>query len=97
MKTLIVFGTKSGTTEKCANKIKEAMASAEADVFDIRKLKNADLAAYDVVIVGSSVYMGRINGRIRRFLAHNSSALVGKKLHFYVYGLAQGDEGVAQL
>lgn len=97
MKTLIVFGTKSGTTEKCAHKIQSAMASAEADVVDIRKLKNGDLAAYDTVVLGTSVYMGRINGKLRRFLTQNAQALMGKKLHLFVCSLAQGEEGVAEL
>ena len=97
MKTLIVYGTKSGTTEKCAQKIKAAMASEAIEVIDIRKFKNKDLAAYDSVVVGTSVYMGLINGRLKRFLTQNSSALMGKKLHLFVCCMAQGEEGVAQL
>ena len=97
MKTLIVYGTKSGTTEKCAQKIKAAMASETIDVLDIRKFKDKDLAAYDTVVAGTSVYMGRINSRLKRFLVQNSPALQGKQLHLFVCCMAQGEEGVAEL
>jgi menaquinone-dependent protoporphyrinogen oxidase len=97
MKTLIIFGTRSGTTEKCANRIREVLSPAEADVIDVRHFRRTELAPYNSVIVGTSVYMGKIHPKVKRFLSKYSDELLKMKLHLFVCGLAQGDDGTAQL
>ncbi len=95
MKTLILFGTKTGSTEKCAMKIKESLAAKDAEILDIRRLRAIDLALYEVIIIGTPLYMGNIHGRIKVFLKKHRNALMGKKLHFFICGMARGEEGVA--
>jgi len=97
MKILIVYGTKTGTTETCAGRIREALAPEVADMVDIRRFRRTELAPYDSVIVGTSVYMGKINSKIKQFFSRHAAELRQKKLHLFVCGLAQGEEGAAQL
>ena len=59
--------------------------------------QDEDLALYDVVVVGTPVYMGKIHAKVKAFLSRNSNALLGKELHYFVCGLATGDEGTAQI
>lgn len=94
MKALIIYGTKTGTTEKCAGKIREALGSDKSDLLNVRRVRKADLSSYDTVIVGTPIYMGQINSRIKGFLERESAVLMGKKLHFFICGLARGQEGV---
>jgi len=95
MKILIVYGSKTGTTEKCAKKIKEAILSEDVDVIDVSKANLLELPQYDAVIIGTPLYMGHIHRRIKRFLEKNSGLLMSKELHFFICGLALGDEGIA--
>lgn len=97
MRILIVYGTKTGTTETCAGRIRAALDPEAADMADIRRFRRTGLAPYDVVIVGTSVYMGKINPKIKQFFNRYAAELGQKKLHLFVCGLAQGDEGAAQL
>ena len=97
MKILIIYGTKTGTTQICAGRIREALVPEEIEMVDIRRFRRTELAPYDAVIVGTSVYMGKIHSKIKGFLNRYSAELRQKKLHLFVCGLAQGDEGAAQL
>ncbi|GAB6108349.1 flavodoxin domain-containing protein [Fusibacter bizertensis] len=94
MKTLILFGSKTGTTELCANKIKEQLANCEIDVADIKKSKNLALGQYETVVIGTPLYMGQVTGPVKKYLNLHENELLSKKLHFFVCGLALGQEGV---
>jgi menaquinone-dependent protoporphyrinogen oxidase len=95
MKVLIVYGSKTGATENCAKKIKEAIKHESVDVVDLNHAKCLELPQYDVIIIGTPLYMGRIHRKVKRFLEKNSDLLMSKELHFFICGLALGDEGVA--
>ncbi len=94
MNILIVFGTKTGTTENCAHKIKTEILDAIVDVVDVKNINNYDLKKYDSIVLGSSLYMGRINKRMRKFIKKNHSLLLEKHLHFFVCGMARGKDGI---
>lgn len=85
MKTLVVYATKYGCTEKCATALSEKL---EGKV-DLCKLKGVvpDLSQYDKVIIGGSVYIGGIRKEIKEFCAKNLNALKGKKLGLFICGM----------
>jgi menaquinone-dependent protoporphyrinogen oxidase len=95
MKILIAFGSKTGTTENCAKKIKEAMGQVKTDIIDLNHNRHLELSQYDAIIIGTPLYMGRIHGKVKRLLEKNSALLMSKELHFFICGLALGDEGVS--
>jgi menaquinone-dependent protoporphyrinogen IX oxidase len=64
-----------------------------ADVFDVRE--NPDLSAFDAIIVGSGIYMGKIDPPLAAYLAKNGSAFSNRiKALFVVCG--QGDTPTGQ-
>lgn len=94
MKTLILYGSKTGTTELCANKIKEHLTEMEVDLSNIKKSKNIDLSQYDSIVIGTPLYMGQALNSVKNYLDKHDRELMEKKLHFFICGLAVGQEGV---
>ncbi|MDH8677380.1 flavodoxin domain-containing protein [Fusibacter bizertensis] len=94
MKTLILYGSKTGTTELCANKIRANLGLHEVDIMDVKKSKKQDLSQYETVIIGTPLYMGQITGPIKKYLELHHNELMEKKLYFFICGLALGQEGV---
>ena len=95
MKILIIYGTKTGTTASCAEKIRELLVEHEVTVHNLEKNPKIHLADYDSVIIGTPLYMGQIRHKVNQFLIHNKKKLLEMKVHYFVTGLARGDEGVA--
>jgi len=97
MRVLILYGSKTGTTESCAMKIKASIQSEDVTVVNLKKRFNGDLSAYDAVVVGTPLYMGKMSKYVERFFSENSTKLLSTKLHLFVCGLARGAEGVELL
>ena len=96
MKTLIVFSTKHGCTEKCAQKIKNHL-SGDTVVVNLKQNGNVDLSGFDTVIIGGSIHAGRVQTRIIKFLNKNSEILLEKKLGLFLCCMEQGEKAVKQL
>lgn len=81
MKVAIVYATKYGCTKKCAEILKSYLhgevriLSAKAD-----KIR---LSQYDTVIIGGSVYMGKIQKEITQFCKRNLKQLLHKKIGLF--------------
>ena len=97
MRVLILYGSKTGTTESCALKIKEAMPGNDVSVVNLKKRFKGALSDYDSVIVGTPLYMGKMSHHVERFYHEYGQAILNSKLHLFVCGLARGEEGVELL
>lgn len=86
MKTLIVYATKYGSTEKCAKKLTEKL-TGEVDLCNLAVLVTNDLQHYDKVIIGGSIYAGRIQKQVTEFCAKNSQILKEKQLGLFICGM----------
>jgi len=75
-KWAILFATWYGTSRDAAVWISEGMG-AIAEVFDIRK-PPADLAAYNNLVIGSSIQGFDIHPEMKKFLETNAAAIKGK-------------------
>jgi menaquinone-dependent protoporphyrinogen oxidase len=96
MKTLIVYASKYGCTEKCARLISEKL-NEKADLCNLEKAKAADISQYDNVIIGGSIYVGRIQKSINEFCVNNLGSLRSKKVGLFVCCMREGEEAAAQL
>jgi menaquinone-dependent protoporphyrinogen oxidase len=85
MSTLIVYGTKYGCTELCAKKLAEKL-NGDVHICNIKKEK-PDLSKYDRVIIGSSMYIGKIRKEVKAFCEKNLEALKTKKLGLFTCGM----------
>ena len=78
-KALIVYYSRSGTTEKMAKIISKGIADEGLEV-DLRKVSNVsagDLVKYEAIIIGSPVYYGIMSCEIKK-LIDESVKLHGK-------------------
>lgn len=96
MNTLIVYAGKYGFTEKCAGMLKSEL-QAPTDLVNLRKVKSVDLSRYDCVIIGGSVYIGRIRKEVTEFCAKNMNQLAGKKIGLFICGMADGEDADKEL
>mgnify|MGYP002275421601 CR=1 FL=1 len=82
MKTLILFASRYGATEEIAYMLKSAVGG-DVTVCNVRD-RGVSLEGYDTVIIGSCVYMFKLDKHIKRFLRRNEKTLLGKKLGLYL-------------
>ena len=75
MKTLIVYVTKSGTTEECAQRLRELLGRADTDLLDLKVQRLPDFAAYDCIVLGSYIHYGKIGKRLKRFVSLHKEML----------------------
>ena len=95
MKTLVVYGTKSGCTEGIAERIGERIAASGSSVEVVSAEKAPDPSAYDAVVVGSGVRAGTWHAPVKRWVEANAQALKERPVAFYTCGLMITQEGKA--
>jgi len=77
MKTAVIYASKYGTTESCAKQVADAL---KADLISLERKSKINLSTYDRIILGSSVYIGKLRKPMRQFIENNKSAL-SKQTH----------------
>ncbi|MDR3594948.1 flavodoxin domain-containing protein [Clostridium sp.] len=95
MKTLIVYGTKHGSAEKCCKLLKNKI-SGEVITINIKIENVPDLSTFDNVIIGGSIYAGQIQKEIKNFCLKNIETLKSKRVGLFICGLS-GDKFEEQL
>lgn len=83
MKTLIIYASQHGTTEQCAIKLSEKL-EGNVEICNIKKEGNVDITQYDKVIIGGSIYGGKIQKEIVEFCSQNISTLKEKKIGLFI-------------
>ena len=83
MQTLVIYASKYGFTVDCAHDLK-AKLPGEVTLVDVNTVKQIDLAPFDTIIIGGSVYVGKIAKKLRAFCENNLSALLTKKIGLFL-------------
>jgi len=96
MKTLIVYGSKHGATEKCSNALKNKL-NGEVIIINIKKDVVPDINSFDSIVIGGSIYAGRIQKQITEFCLKNASILKDKKIGIFVCCMSEGEKAISQL
>lgn len=81
MRTLILFATKYGTADKCAHLLK-CQLDGEVTIQPIDAAES--LNGYDTVVIGGSIYMGKLQPTVIQFCRQNQALLLKKKLALYL-------------
>jgi len=86
MHVLVTYASKYGATAGIAEAIGKGLSAAglTADVTEVKAA--GDIGAYDAVVLGSGLYMGRWLKDAARFLKRNESALATKKVWIFSSG-----------
>lgn len=82
MKTLIVYASKHGCTEKCAQNLADTIGTEV--VLSNLKSETPDLANYDGVVIGAPVYAGSVPAVVKKFHTDNLDLLKDKKLGLFI-------------
>jgi len=93
MKTLIAYATKYGTAKKCAEKIAQHLPMG-ADLLRIEKGVQIDLSAYDLVVIGTPIYMGRPRKEIKPFCKKHMDALLARRVALYMCCIQDQEQSV---
>jgi menaquinone-dependent protoporphyrinogen IX oxidase len=92
-KWTILFGSRYGSTRDASLWISEGMGGI-ADAFDVRE--NPDLSSFDYIVVGSGIYLGKIDPRLETYLMRNAASISKRiKALFIVCGAGESPRAQA--
>ncbi len=97
MNVLIIYASRHGTTEKCAQKIEQQICGNVTLYHLQRGDAEIDLSPYEVVIIGGSVHGGRVQPHITWFCKKHLEELQTKILGIFVCCMERGAEAKKQL
>ncbi|WP_423802146.1 flavodoxin domain-containing protein [Neobacillus sp. SAB-20_R2A] len=96
MKTLIVYCSSHGTTEKAVSVLCENI-EGEVLAVDLKRDKILfDLEDYDGVIIGGSIHAGEIQKKIKQFIKQHHDELLEKEVGLFLCCIRDGDIAVEQ-
>ncbi len=93
MKTLIVYSSKYGTTEKCAQRIQNQLGEG-CDLVNLLDKQTPDLAAYDTIMLGSSIYAGKMRSDVVKLVSDQESVLRDKSFGVFLCCKDEGEEAL---
>lgn len=94
-KTLIVYASKYGCTEKAALLLKSRLREAEA--VNLKDAKVPALNEYGTVILGSPIYYGKIRREMAAFTSKHGQELLNKRLGLFICAGMTGEKGEQEL
>lgn len=83
MKNIIIYTTKYGCTEKASNILKSKMGG-ETLLVNAMKEKVPSLDEYDNVILGGSIYIGKIQKELTSYITGNLPSLLKKRIGLFI-------------
>lgn len=92
---LIVYASKYGCTEKAALLLQARLNAAE--VVNLSSGQLPDLTGYGTVILGGSIYYGRIRKEMAAFTAQHKQELLRKRLGLFICAGMTGEKGEQEL
>jgi menaquinone-dependent protoporphyrinogen oxidase len=86
MRVLVAYGSKYGSTARLAEFIGEELKGEghEVDVVDLRHCPDPEVTNYDMVVLGSPVFVGKWTKEARRFLEVRGPNLCERKVALFV-------------
>jgi menaquinone-dependent protoporphyrinogen oxidase len=90
MNTLIVYSSKYGCTEKCAKMLSDELKD-KVDLINLKNVKDINPSTYDKVIIGGSIYIGKIQKEVKEFCSQHLDVLQNKHIGLFICGMQEGD------
>lgn len=91
MKSIIIYSTRYGSTFEAAKRI-NAEIGGNAEVVNVMTETVPNIDDYDTVILGGSVYVGRVQKQMTAFINANMNKLLSKKVGLFLCAGVQKDE-----
>ena len=86
-KIAVIYKSKYGATKRYAGWI---ALKLDADLYEVSDIRRKDLKAYDTIIYGGPLYIGKIKGI--KFIINNYKYIKDKKLSVFMVGMREFDE-----
>ena len=83
MKTIIIYSSKYGCTEDCAKTLKNKL-NGDSELVNLKNAREIDFQQYDYVIIGGSIYVGKIQKEVKQFCERNLKALLTKNIALFM-------------
>lgn len=83
LKIAIAYATRSGIAAECARLLEKEFKNQEVSLFELGKDK-IDLYEYDLIVLGTSIRMGKPLPAFRKFLKENYKALTEMCVGYYI-------------
>jgi menaquinone-dependent protoporphyrinogen oxidase len=96
VKVLIAYRSRYGATESCARAL-AGKISAETALHDLRSSSRPSLSGFDVILVGGSIYGGKIQREIEPFCDRERERLLSKRVGLFLCCFYHGERGMAEL
>ncbi|MGM9986301.1 MAG: flavodoxin domain-containing protein [Bacillaceae bacterium] len=96
MATLVVYGSKHGCTKYCSEILRKKLQD-DVTVVNLNETLVLDISNYDTIIIGSSIYMGKIQRRVKEFCMNHHSTLLNKRIGFFLCCMFEGEQAYQQL
>jgi len=91
MRTLIVYMSKHGCSEKAATLIQRHLDDPDVQVVNLARNPTIDPSPFEGVIIGGPVYLGALQKRLTRFCERHRQVLVKKHLGLFICCMNMGD------
>ena len=96
MKAIIMYTSKYGCTEKSAYLLKTQLGE-ETEVVNLMHAKEPSLDRYDTVILGGSIYFGKIQKEMTEYILKNQTELSDMRLGQFICAGAKREQAVQEL
>ncbi|WP_372775810.1 flavodoxin domain-containing protein [Mangrovibacterium sp.] len=96
MKTIIIFMSTHGFTERTAGDIARLL-SGEIEIVNLHHNTNINFSDYDQVILGGSIHAGKIQRQMRVFIKKNLEKLLEKEIGLFISCMYEGEQARIQL
>jgi len=96
VKVLIAYRSRYGATESCARTL-AGKISGETVLHDLRVRSRPPVGDFDVVLIGGSIYGGRIQREIEPFCDRERQQLLSRRVGLFICCFYQGERGMAEL
>lgn len=83
MRTIIIYTTKYGFTERMAGLLKVKLGP-DTSLVNLAKETPPPLELYDVVVLGGSIYFGKVQKKLTAYMTKHLDELEKKKLGLFV-------------
>lgn len=96
MRTAIIYISNHGTTEKVSREIASLLNNKEVEIFNLKKLPEGfDLVQFEEVILGTGIYAGMPQKKMKAFCENNKDFLLSVRLGLFACGM-EPDESKQQ-
>lgn len=95
MRTVIIYATKHGCTDKCAYTLANELET-DIKLVNLETERNINITEYEAVIIGGSIHVGMINKKVKSFIDKNLDTLSKKKLGLFLCCMYEGEKALEQ-